>query len=365
MASWDPAAELSHPVDYRLVQSSFVSRFQRAPILDETVEWLRHHEYDVVEFDATTWGSVVDLLDDFADRLAFPDYFGRNLDALNDCLSDVASHDYGWRAEATGLVVVLRNFDAFVALDREVAHRVLAIVADQARSAMLIGNRILCLVHAVDGGTVVDPGGAIPVVWNDAKWRRADQNDGGEPDSGKSPPQAEPTAETEWFAGDQPRTVDEKRFLARLRVRASAWTVSGLTPEASSCLAVMIPLIVDVAHPFLARESGLTRVEVGYWPPTRAGVRLEGEWGDGHLLDNGGDGTDLRIQGLDGDPEFFADAAAAWISAQLLRPLERLDWGPAGHVHASEIRLVDGQTLVHEGRWFRRRGRPDRVTRLQ
>jgi len=129
----------------------------------------------VVEFDAATWDSVVDLLDDFAVKLAFPSQFGRNLDALNDCVRDVASHVYGWRAEATGLVVVLRNFDALAALDREVAHRVLDIVANRARSAMLIGNRVLCLVQADDGRLVLDPEGAVPVVWNDAERRQSDR----------------------------------------------------------------------------------------------------------------------------------------------------------------------------------------------
>ena len=48
--------------------------------------------------------------------LSFPGYFGRNLAALNDCMSDVASGDYGWDGDAdTGLVIVLRAFDAFAA----------------------------------------------------------------------------------------------------------------------------------------------------------------------------------------------------------------------------------------------------------
>ena len=78
-------------------------------MLDETVRWLRSHAYDVKEFDAGWWKSDADMYADMALRLDFPDYFGRNLDALNDCMSDVASGDYGWRAETTGLVIVLRG----------------------------------------------------------------------------------------------------------------------------------------------------------------------------------------------------------------------------------------------------------------
>jgi RNAse (barnase) inhibitor barstar len=81
-------------------------------------------------------------------RLHFPGHFGPNLDALNDCMRDVASHEYGWHADATGLVIVLRAFDSFATLDRRTAHTLLGIVADQARCA--IGNRIICLVQSND-----------------------------------------------------------------------------------------------------------------------------------------------------------------------------------------------------------------------
>ena len=89
--------------------------------------------YEVVEFDAGSWSSDADMYDDVALALDFPDYFGRNLDALNDCMRDVASGDYGWRADATGLVIVLRTFDAFAAVDRTTAQIMLDIFADQAR----------------------------------------------------------------------------------------------------------------------------------------------------------------------------------------------------------------------------------------
>jgi RNAse (barnase) inhibitor barstar len=105
-----------------------------------------------------------------AQGLGFPDYFGRNLDALNDCMRDVASCEYGWRPDATGLVIVLRAFDAFARLDRRTAQIMLDILADQARAAILIGNRIICLVQSDDPELTCEPVGAMPVLWNDAEW---------------------------------------------------------------------------------------------------------------------------------------------------------------------------------------------------
>lgn len=168
-----------------------------------------------------------------------------------------------------------------------------------------------------------------------------------------------------WFSGDEPRTDDEARFLARLRELASGWPVPGLGPEATWCLTALVPLLVAVDSPSLAGEVGLTSLHVGYWPPTPQGLRLEGEWGDDHLLDNGGSETDLRIQGVSGEPEFFADATAAWLATQLLRPIDRMDWLHGDRVVATRIRLGGGgQTLVRRGSWLRTRRDPDRTTRL-
>jgi hypothetical protein len=47
------------------------------------------------------------MLEKMARALDFPDYFGLNWDALNDCLTDM-----GWK-HASGYVVQLRKFTAF------------------------------------------------------------------------------------------------------------------------------------------------------------------------------------------------------------------------------------------------------------
>jgi RNAse (barnase) inhibitor barstar len=173
VVTWDADAQTTRPVDFSLVQNTFVTMFWRSSLLDETVEWLRGNAYDVVEFDAALWGSAADMYNDLAVALNFPDYFGRNLDALNDCMGDVASGDYGWQQDATGLVIVLRAFESFATVDRRTAQIMLDIFASQARSALLIGNRIICLVQSNDPQLAFEPVGAMPVMWNHAEWRNS------------------------------------------------------------------------------------------------------------------------------------------------------------------------------------------------
>lgn len=170
MPSWDADAETSHPVDFRLVHNSSVTMFWNVDLLEQSVQWLREHNYDVTVVDASGWTAAADMLHDIGVALNFPDYYGQNLNAFNDCMRDVASADYGVRPAAAGLVLVLVGFDRIAASHPTEAHSVLDIIALQARSAMLIGRRMICLVQTDNPRLSFDPVGATPVVWNDAEF---------------------------------------------------------------------------------------------------------------------------------------------------------------------------------------------------
>jgi RNAse (barnase) inhibitor barstar len=173
MAVWEPEALLSHPVDYRLVHNTFVTMFWNPAVLRETTAWLADHRYHVVTMDASGWSDPHDMHREFAVALNFPDYYGRNLDALNDCMRDVAAGDYGVRPDATGLALVLLSFEKFTAAQRGTAQALLDIFAAQARNAALIGRRMMCLVQSNDARLNFEPVGATPVMWNDAEWPAA------------------------------------------------------------------------------------------------------------------------------------------------------------------------------------------------
>ena len=62
-------------------------RFWRADVLRASVNWLGERGYLVVDMDASRWSDEQAMHSDLAGALDFPDYYGHNLDALNDCLS--------------------------------------------------------------------------------------------------------------------------------------------------------------------------------------------------------------------------------------------------------------------------------------
>jgi hypothetical protein len=89
---------------------------------------------------------------DIARTLDFPDYYGRNLDALNDCLGDVACGAYGVRPNVTGLVLVLQSYDQFAARSADTAHELLGIFATQARRGPTRQPHEICLSNPVTPG---------------------------------------------------------------------------------------------------------------------------------------------------------------------------------------------------------------------
>jgi len=173
MPTFDPTALTSRDKDWALLHNSHVHLYWRAQVLHDTVSWLQARQYRIFALDAGNWVNAADMHSDLARGFDFPPYYGGNLDALNDCLRDVAFYAYGAQRDSVGTVLVLSHFDAFARTNREVAQALLDIYAGVAGMAMLIGHRMLCLVQSDDPQLAFDPVGASPVMWNPQEWPRA------------------------------------------------------------------------------------------------------------------------------------------------------------------------------------------------
>jgi hypothetical protein len=108
---------------------------------------------------------------DLASALDFPAYYGGNLDALNDCLGDVAVGDYGLADGDAGLAVVIERIDLFMRRHPLVGQHLLEALAGTAREGALFGTRILCLAQSDDPDLVIPLISARHVPWNDAEWQ--------------------------------------------------------------------------------------------------------------------------------------------------------------------------------------------------
>ena len=147
-------------LDWQILQNGWTSLYWQQRILDKDLDWFKKEKYNIIDFDSTKWTDTNQIHKDLKNLLDFPDYYGENFDALNDCLSDLEINE-------TGLIVVFRHFQT-ISTDR--AHVLLNIFARNSRLHNLFGKRLLTLVQVDNPNYQIDPVGSSPVLWNGAEW---------------------------------------------------------------------------------------------------------------------------------------------------------------------------------------------------
>ena len=138
-----PEDELSHPVDFLLLQNGPVSAYTDATALSRDLSALAERGYRIERFACDRWSSEDDLHDEFASRFSFPDYYGRNMDALDECMADTDVVHVPGRG---GLCIVLDRLDLWA--DRPDV--LLRVLASAARYWLLFGRRLMVLVLVGD-----------------------------------------------------------------------------------------------------------------------------------------------------------------------------------------------------------------------
>src|ERR1044072_5062261 len=145
-------------------QDGAVPLYFRPEFLAEDAVWLKAHLYRLDEFDCSSWDSVEAMHEAVAKGLEFPDYYGRNLDGLNDCLRDIEI------PEASGRVIVFHRYDLFASKFPRESYHLLDIIETNSRLHLLLGRRLLALVQSDDPTISFDSVGAHPVSWNRREW---------------------------------------------------------------------------------------------------------------------------------------------------------------------------------------------------
>jgi len=153
-------------LEFELMRDGPVTKYFRAPILEEHLAALVGLGYRVDRFECARWVDAEVVHDDLARVLAFPDYYGRNLDALVDCMRDL-------EVSEAGRVIVLSRYDVPVAAIPRVANVVLDIIAGQSWAELLFGRRLIALVQSEDPWLELEPVGAHPARWNHREWMNA------------------------------------------------------------------------------------------------------------------------------------------------------------------------------------------------
>ncbi|MGE3268300.1 MAG: barstar family protein, partial [Chloroflexota bacterium] len=144
MAAFSADTDLQRQIDWQILQHGAISRYQSPAVLAEDAEWLRAHGYRTYEFQCRDWVTMDAVHDDIARTLQFPGWYGRNLDALRDCLTDIVVPDDG------GVALILQSYDLFCTGFQQAALAILDIIEDGSRWRLLFGRRLVALVQTDD-----------------------------------------------------------------------------------------------------------------------------------------------------------------------------------------------------------------------
>jgi RNAse (barnase) inhibitor barstar len=159
-------------LDWRLLQNGPIALYLSPSVLSEDLVWLRAHGYEVHEFDCEQWTSEELVHRDFKRVLNFPEYYGGNLDALKDCLSDLAIPPEG------GMAIVFRRYDSYskeagstrTPANRTYAELILDILAGTSRFFLLTARRLVVMIQSDDPRIEFERLGCTRACWNPREW---------------------------------------------------------------------------------------------------------------------------------------------------------------------------------------------------
>ncbi|QDV53783.1 barstar family protein [Gimesia fumaroli] len=155
-------------LDFQILARGPVTKYFSLDLLEQHLQWFGQQEYKIYRFDAKTWYSTDNFYSDVHAGFEFPDYFGRNWDALHDCLFDMVS-------ENENVLVVVRNFDDWYQENANSAKRFLDYMAIQTYQFLLAGKRWITLIQSNRPSFEVADVGAQSVYWNEKEWMNRDR----------------------------------------------------------------------------------------------------------------------------------------------------------------------------------------------
>ena len=160
MAHFTDTSETWERLDWQILQNSSVALYHDTSIFTQDMQWFQTQSYQVYHFNCTTWTTLEAFHTHVQTEFEFPGYYGGNMDALNDCLSEIRVPN------ESGTVLSLSHFDCFTHQFPRVAYEFLDIIGCTSRMFLLFGQRFLALVHTDDPDVHFDAIGACPVIQN-------------------------------------------------------------------------------------------------------------------------------------------------------------------------------------------------------
>lgn len=154
--------------DIEILKDGPICKYYKNLVLDKDVNWFIENRFDVYDISVKKWNKK-NFHEELKLNLNFPDYYGANLDAFNDCLGDMRNPRY------KGLVIVFRQYDEFINNDRKSAEAILDIIANESWNWLLNGQKLITLIQSNDPYLELPKLGGVRPNWNSSEWLNSER----------------------------------------------------------------------------------------------------------------------------------------------------------------------------------------------
>jgi RNAse (barnase) inhibitor barstar len=147
---------------HELLENGSVTLFYNNTILNKNIEKIKLEGFEIYNFDCAEW-EIDNFHKHLAETLSFPEYYGENLNAFNDCLSDMYPKD-------RGMVLSFENYEKFAKKHPEIAFDILDIIQINSWRFLIEGIVLLGFVQSNDPNITFPPLGGMSAQWNREEW---------------------------------------------------------------------------------------------------------------------------------------------------------------------------------------------------
>ena len=168
---WNRSYDKDENLDWLIIRDGPIVKYFSSDILEEDLKALEDMKYQIIDLSTASW-TLGNAHKKIRKGFGFPDYYGENRAAFEDCLDDM--FDKGCR----GLVIALRHFDEFYYQNKDFSESILDGIANIAWTWLLAGQRLIGIVQSDNPDLEIGKIGSKEPGWNGKEWFDADRRGG-------------------------------------------------------------------------------------------------------------------------------------------------------------------------------------------
>ena len=151
------------PAEWKeLMLNGSIILFNKIDVLERIIGKVESEGFEAVRFDCGEWDEKL-FHKEVARKLNFPAYYGKNLHAFSDCLSDLPINN-------TGISLVFTHYQDFLEKHPELALGILDVIHINSWRFLLEGKVLLSFIQSTDPKISLPSIGGMVPDWNREEW---------------------------------------------------------------------------------------------------------------------------------------------------------------------------------------------------